>query len=316
MLTWRSRGRRRGPVHRDGAIVQRPIPKWLLSDVRFLKALDSWFEEWWPTRPAGFAGIDEFTKNIYEFATGFMRRNVIQAVTPDHKLDVCLSVLRLLLGERLDEIRLSRLLSIDPELKTIVIVDVDLEEPGRNTVSQDVLDLLYARSRALAREAIAARADDRLSSSATEPSSGVLRNHKPDSVMIQRLKALKQGRRLSVEQVWDDEAQEYATDLDEVANVFMRALRDRQGSRRGHPTAGQQLLDNWQADFSTCRERLTLNEIEVIIRDGPTGKRPGPDGVPGELYRRYAGQLALVFQEAWESSWVTVSRTRCTGRSH
>ncbi len=117
--------------------------------------------------------------------------------------------------------------------------------------------------------------------------------------MVQRLKALKQGKQLGVQQVWDDEEECYVSEVGEIANVFLREVRDRQGAQRGDATSGRGLLERWQADFSRCRTGLTLNEIEIIMRDGPRGKRPGPSGVPGELFRRYAAQMAVVFQEAW-----------------
>ena len=44
---------------------------------------------------------------------------------------------------------------------------------------------------------------------------------------------------------------------------------------------------------------MRLNEIVTIILDGPNDKQPGPDGVPGFVLKRYARQMAPIFQEAW-----------------
>ena len=73
----------------------------------------------------------------------------------------------------------------------------------------------------------------------------------------------------------------------------------RQGARRGDDHGGKGLLGKWRANFIRCRTVLTANDIEVSIRDGPRGKRPGPDGVPGEIYQRSASRLAEIFGECW-----------------
>ena len=118
--------------------------------------------------------------------------------------------------------------------------------------------------------------------------------------MIQRLKAFKKVKHLNVEQVWDTQTSTYVQDEIAMAEVFIQVAQERQGNPRGDAEAGQQLLDLWSADFSACRTRLPINEIHTIIRDGPRGKRPGPDGVPAEVFQRYAHQLAPIFHEAWE----------------
>ena len=85
-----------------------------------------------------------------------------------------------------------------------------------------------------------------------------------------------------------------------MADVFMNAAKERQGDSRGDPSAGQSFLTEWKTDLSRCRLELQRNEVEIIIKDGPKGKAPGPDGVPGEVFQRYAAQLSTVFKEAWE----------------
>ena len=92
-----------------------------------------------------------------------------------------------------------------------------------------------------------------------------------------------------------------------MANVFIRSLRDRQGGKRGDSRVGQGLLDNWTADFAGCRTCLTSNEIELIIRDSPKGKRPGPDGIPMEFYKWLNEEMKLevldILNLIWRNNW-------------
>ncbi len=285
-LRWNERRGRKRVRLGENAIVRRPIPRWLLSNQRFLEGLDSWVDQWFPYRAEGFAGIDGFTEGVFKFATEFIRDNVVQAATAEQKLDTCLAAMRLLQQDRLDEWKLGRLLRVDPDLRNIVVVDIDLDEPGQSHVDPDVLNRLHDRCKALAQEAVV----DRLTSTDTEgpadPGAGACRNHKPDSSMIQRIKSLKKGPQLRLDEIWDDQAQVFVNEESEVADVFVRAAKQRQGRPPGNREAGQCFLDNWGADFSLCRTHLTSNEIEIIIRDGPRGKRPGPDGVPAEVFQR------------------------------
>ena len=68
----------------------------------------------------------------------------------------------------------------------------------------------------------------------------------------------------------------------------------------GEPEPGQNLMDEWSVDVSSCRHYLTRREVEIIILDLKKGKSPGPDGVPGELLKRHAYLLSKIFCEAWE----------------
>ena len=84
-----------------------------------------------------------------------------------------------------------------------------------------------------------------------------------------------------------------------MAEILKSTTWERQGRTRGNPNAGQFLLDWWGPDFSRCSTELKRHEVERIILGGPNGKRPGPDGVPNEILKRYARQLSSIFLEAW-----------------
>ena len=84
-----------------------------------------------------------------------------------------------------------------------------------------------------------------------------------------------------------------------MAEIVRETAWKRQGLKHADERSGADFLKNWQADFRACRTALTVAEIEVIIKDSPKDKRPGPDGVPGEVYRRHSQLVAPLFAEAW-----------------
>ena len=45
------------------------------------------------------------------------------------------------------------------------------------------------------------------------------------------------------------------------------------------PEPGKEFLQDWEADFSTCRVGLEMREVELIILDQKAGKSPGPNGM-------------------------------------
>ena len=150
----------------------------------------------------------------------------------------------------------------------VIVLDVNVRQPVSNFVPEEVFDGLRATAKRLASDIIAARLGEEGSVPMQDPSASSFRSHKPDTSVLQRLKGLKQGRRLSIQEVWDDQSHEYSHQPSAIADVLFRIV-------------------------------LTADEIEVIIRDEPRGTRPGPDGVPGEIYQRYASRLAEVFGECW-----------------
>ena len=64
-----------------------------------------------------------------------------------------------------------------------------------------------------------------------------------------------------------------------MAKLIQDAAQDRQGHVGSSPLHGQDLLDQWRADFSRCRTCIERHEIETLILDSPNGKKPGPDGL-------------------------------------
>ena len=277
--------------------MKRAIPRWLLEEGDFLLSLDEWFHEWCRDRPQGMAGLQSFAIGAHECASSFMSSRIVRAKTVAHKLEVALSAKCVLEQCPVDDRRLARLCAIDPNLEDIVEIQVDLDRPGQYCVPAGVLEKLSEHFGELANAAILEASNS--AELASEDSHG-LRGHQTCQSTVQTLKKLKEGKRIACAELWDDEHECFTAERARMAELIRAKTLERQGAPRGYPLAGQLLLDEWQANFSDCRTALPRHEVESIILDSPNGKQPGPDGVPGAILKRYARQLAYIFQEAWE----------------
>ena len=132
----------------------------------------------------------------------------------------------------------------------------------------------------------------------SDPPEG-FRGHRQHETTLQSLKRLKQGMLLAVNELWDVHNGNFVDDTESMAKLIQDAAQDRQGRVTSSPLHGQNLLDQWYANFSQCRVIVERHEIANIIRDSPNGKKPGPDGLPAAILKRYCHQLAIIFQEAW-----------------
>ena len=110
---------------------------------------------------------------------------------------------------------------------------------------------------------------------------------------------MKQAMPLAVNELWDVHNGNFVDDTASMAKLIQDAAQDRQGRVTSSPLHGQNLLDQWCANFSQCRVSVERHEIANIILDSPNGKKPGPDGLPAAFLKRYCHQLAIIFQEAW-----------------
>ena len=104
---------------------------------------------------------------------------------------------------------------------------------------------------------------------------------------------------LAVNELWDAHNGNFVDDTACMAKLIQDAAQDRQGRVTCSPLHGQNLLDQWYANFSQCRVIVERHEIVNIMLDSPNGKKPGPDGLPAAFLKRYCHQLAIIFQEAW-----------------
>ena len=295
-LRWQEpRPKKRRPA--TSSQVKRAIPQWLFDNADFLAGLDEWFEAWCDDRPRGLQGLQSFTCEVHDRASSFMSSNVVQAKSAVHRLELALAALSLLKQRPLDERRLSRLCSADPQLANLIEIDVDLESPGSFQVPQQAFELLSARCSEQADLAISEETASAQSAVHVAPGLG---GHQHCESTVQSLKRMKEGKPTACCELWDEERQVFTSDRQRMAEMIQANTMERQGTPRAYPLAGQELLELWQPDFSSCRTSLTLQEIECIILDSPNGKKPGPDGVPSAVLKRYVRGLARVFEEAWE----------------
>ena len=284
------------PQDSSDHIVHRPVPSWLLDSAEFQRVADDCFDLWFANRDSGFAGLSPFVGTMYACASTFLSTHVIVATTARQRLDLALITMRLLECHPIDERRLSRLCAADPDLSAIVELHVDMNVFDSISVPPHVFERLAERCRVQADAVLVetpARPDV-----LSDPVEG-FRGHRQHETTLQSLKRLKQGMSLAVNEFWDVHNGKFVDDTESMAKLIRDAAQDRQGRVTSSPLHGQNLLDQWYANFSQCRVSVERHEITNIIFDSPNGKKPGPDGLPAVFLKRYCHQLAIIFQEAW-----------------
>ena len=70
------------------ANIRRPLPTWLLHDRTFCHILNRQVEECLGHRSRGGTGLLEFSNLVYRTGFDFLLGNLIEAVTPRHRLEV------------------------------------------------------------------------------------------------------------------------------------------------------------------------------------------------------------------------------------
>ena len=176
----------------------------------------------------------------------------------------------------------------DPDLSAIVELHVDLNAFDSISVPPHVLERLAERCR-VQEDAVLIETPSR-PDILSDPAEG-FRGHRQHVPTLQSLKRLKQGMPLAVNELWDAHNGNFVDDTASMAKLIQDAAQDRQGRVTSSPSHGQNLLDQWCANFSQCRVSVERHEIANIILDSPNGKKPGPDGLPAFL-KRYCHQLA------------------------
>ena len=272
-LRWSGAKKTREPQHSSDNIVHRPLPPWLLDNPEFQRVADDCLDLWFANRDSGLAGLSSFVGTMYACATTFLSTHVIIATTARQRLELALTAMRLLERPPIYERRLSRV-SVPPH----------------------VLERLAERCRVQADAVLVetpARPDI-----LSDPAEG-FRGHRQHESTLQSLKRLKQGMPLAVTELWDPHHGHFVDDTTTMATLIQDAAQDRQGRVTSSPVHGQNLLDQWYANFSQCRVMVERHEIANIILDSPNGKKPFPDGLPAAFLKRYCHQLAIIFHEAW-----------------
>ena len=120
----------------------------------------------------------------------------------------------------------------------------------------------------------------------SDPAEG-FKGHQQHESTLQSLKRLKQGMPLAVNELWDAHNGNFVDDTASMAKLIQDAAQDRQGRVTSSPLHGQNLLDQWYANFSLyVVVSVERHEIANIIMDSPNGKKPGPDGLPAAFLKR------------------------------
>ena len=91
------------------------------------------------------------------------------------------------------------------------------------------------------------------------------RGHRQHESTLQSLERLKQGTPLAVTELWDEHDGIFIDDTTRVAKLSQDAAQDRQGRVTSSRLHGQNLLDQWYANFSQCRTHVERHEIANLI---------------------------------------------------
>ena len=57
-----------------------------------------------------------------------------------------------------------------------------------------------------------------------------------------------------------------------------------------------------QEEIENMNRRITSNEIETVIKNLPTNKRPGPDGFTGEFYQTFREELTPILLKCFQNN--------------
>jgi len=130
---------------------------------------------------------------------------------------------------------------------------------------------------------------------------GSFLTQKMQSDLFRQLKQLRpRAQNHGCTSLWDPDTGQYCEDFDSMIRIIKDAALLRQGTDRSDPSVGDEFLRDWGVDMSNCRTEMHLVEIIELILAAPSGKQPGPDGVPSEFFKAYAKTLAPLFQEGWQ----------------
>ena len=72
------------------------------------------------------------------------------------------------------------------------------------------------------------------------------------------------------------------------SNLIPKATRE----RRKKPKV------SWRKEI--IKIRAEINEIETMIKNLPTNKRPGPNGITGKLYQTFRGELTSILLKLFQ----------------
>ena len=158
-------------------------------------------------------------------AQDHIANHIVQARTPEHKLEVALAMRGTLAQVPLNEARISKLCTRDAELLDIVVLRLDLET-GESSVGAGEQEALAERCRKLAEEVLRERVEVTEGEPQEEKGEGgSLNGHTLNSETLHNPKLLQQGKRIALHELWDEEKKQFVTGEDDMADTIKGARR-------------------------------------------------------------------------------------------
>ena len=194
----------------------------------------------------------------------------------------------------------------DPILTEKIELGIDLDKPGKVWVDRKCIhkirELLKQIIDEIVKQTTAEEAEEE--SKEEDDKQTAIESRWAATSAEHNLKTLKKlvknTTRNRFTELWDEENENYTHDRKRQGELAKAAAIERQGKLRAKPEAGKEFLEKWTANFSACRSRPDIDEVERIINETRTGIRPGPDGIPSIAIKQQCQVLAPIFLEAWD----------------
>ena len=288
--------RRRRAQDRD----LRPLPEWLFRDDRFVTEYRTAMSDWEAGRGHGLQGLREFVDLTRQMGRDWLRERVVEATCDDHRFEVCMSAQ--FAGCRRGAVaigKVSRWFAIYPRLRELVEIEIKLVDSSVYVISTQMLvDHIYQLADNVAQERAQDARDSQVNGEDSPHTGATLQGGKPYPRMSSDLRALLPCQRHQIVGMWDETHTTLEHEPKRIGEIIHRSGIARSGQARGQMTRGQRMLENWSADFSSCRTEVRLCEVMNLLLSIRAHKRPGTTGVCGCAYRMHAPSLAPVFLEA------------------
>ena len=291
--------RRRNPQRQNASDpVQQFIPKWLYQRQEFQQSLVSAVEGWIPNRSRGFGALEEFSNLVRQVASTCLRDQVYLAKTPEHKYQVCASVVRksLMQNGYATLRQRQRFISVLPDLENAIPAHV--HENGQFRILDPIVRQMM---RDFAAEITQRNAEERASLFEHDPVRGVsMQRGNADGNTLKTISESLPRDFYPVCKLWDPDANDFTYDEDRIAALLEAAAMDRQSDIRGDDTLGNEILAQSGLDLRGARTEVTDDEVLAAIRDGDPDAKPGPNGLIGIPYHICATYLIPIFRETFE----------------
>ena len=200
----------------------------------------------------------------------------------------------------------SKSLDVYPELADFLLVGTDMDEDS-DADDEDYVEVFGEdQLRIHVAELASTLLQERLAEAATmpeedfRPHSASLQVSTAESGIVQVAKNFRKVQQEVVSALWDEELDILETQPERIADLLNKSAKRRQGRDHGDDSQGQRFLAHWTGDLRGCRTSLAPTEMAEILASTPEHKKPGPNGVPGIVCKRYAAIFVDPFIEAMQ----------------